>query len=271
MALLTDETLMAYADGELDTAAKARVETILTHDVESRDRLKIFAATGAPLAALYSVPMEQPVPPHLVALVLNGREGQKSPRIRGAAIRTPKLKDTVRALFGWPAWPAAVAACAAILMLGTSAGWYLHRASNALEGLVSIEHGQLFAEGPLKTALETSLSGAKVQLTAAQQGDVKLTMRTTLTFRNRSQAYCRQYDVTSTDAQYAGVACRAEDGQWRLELHMAVAPHSVTHDHMMPAGANGAEDVEKAVASLIEGDALGHADEEALIRKKWQR
>lgn len=272
MALLTDETLMAYADGELDAAARARVETILERDQESRARLEIFTATGAPLAALYGKPMTEPVPSHLVALVLGEKKTERS-FVRPAARKrryAGNFADALRMMFAGPQWTMAFALCALILVVGAGAGWYLHNGSDgSMQGLVSLDGGRIFAQGPFKAALETVPSGTKVTI-ADKKGQTVLTMRAALTFKNRQQAFCRQYDVTAPEGQYAGIACRGDDNQWRLELHTAAAPRANRSDRTVPAGASGSSDVEAAVSNVIEGDALGRTEEDALLRNKWR-
>jgi len=272
VALLTDETLMAYADGELDAAGRGRVEAVLARDPESRARLEIFTATGAPLAALYGKPMAEPVPPHLVALVLGRKEPRQSPARNAAHAgrQSASFMDALGVLFAWPQWSMVFAFAALVLTLGAGAGWYLHRASDSMHGLVMLERGQIFALGPLQQALESAPSGASITLSAAKGADTALTMRAALTFKNRLNAYCRQYDVTTPEGPYAGIACRNNDGQWRLEIHMAAAPRSKTGNRTTPAGASGVSDVEAAVTAVIEGDALGRTDEEALIRNRWR-
>lgn len=94
-------------------------------------------------------------------------------------------------------------------------------------------------------------------------------METELTFRNRRQAYCRQYEVASDKDGYAGIACRSNDGRWRVEIHVAGEPDLNAGSRIAPAGKAGS-DVEAAVNRVIEGDALGRKDEEALIQNNWQ-
>ena len=72
MADLPDEKLMAYADGALEPAERARIGATLAQSAELRGRLAAFEATGTVLGALFEKPMHEPVPRHLVDLVLNG-------------------------------------------------------------------------------------------------------------------------------------------------------------------------------------------------------
>lgn len=273
MALLSDETLMAYADGELDAAAIARVEAVLARDPEARERLEIFAATGAPLKELYSKPMEEPVPPHLVALVLCGKDKAEAPvRVQTGTAQSGGWLSALSAFFAPPQWAMVGGLAGLILVVGLSGGWYLRKIAdpegNTMQGLVSLDKGQIFARGAFARALETAPSGSPVALEMEQPG---FTMRAALTFKNRVQNYCRQYDVKTPDGQYAGVACRGGDGQWRLDIHVAAAPQSQSGERTVPAGGRASSEVENAVNSVIEGDALGREDEAALIRNKWRQ
>jgi anti-sigma factor RsiW len=63
MAGLSDEILMAYADGELDPAEGARIESLLANDPALRERLKIFTETGRGLALLFEDHLRAPMPP----------------------------------------------------------------------------------------------------------------------------------------------------------------------------------------------------------------
>ena len=134
-----------------------------------------------------------------------------------------------------------------------------------MQDLIALHQGQIFARGPLKRALETAPSGEAVTL---GHGDTAYTIETVLTFRNRRQSFCRQYDVSGQAGNYAGVACRSDNGEWRLEIHLAVAPPSKPGDRIRPAGQTGSA-VEDAVNNVIEGDAMGQEDEKALIRNSW--
>ncbi len=263
MANPTDETLMAYADGELDPSARAEVEGMLARDPEARCRLQVFLATAAPLADLFGGPMDEPVPPNLIETVMSAdmpQAGRERPSIAAA------LDGLRRALFAGPGWAIAVASAVPILVVAGAIAWHLSGGSPGMTELVALRQGQIFAQGPLERALETAPSGTRIAL-----GGDKSTFafEAVLTFRNRRQAFCRQYDVAAPSSEYAGVACRGKDGQWRLEIHVAVAPHEPEKDRIAPAG-RGMSAVEAAVSNVIEGDALGRQDEVSLIQNKWR-
>ena len=71
MTDISDEVLMAYADGELDASGCARVETYIAEDHKGVARLAVFTSTGRSLGMLYDEPMRQPAPQRLIETVLN--------------------------------------------------------------------------------------------------------------------------------------------------------------------------------------------------------
>lgn len=264
MGQLTDETLMAYADSELDAAMLADVEAALAGDARARERLKIFVATGTRLADLFDKPLREPVPAHLLALVAGKRLALNGNR-RGWSLAAALDRAFGKMQFASP-WATAAAWSIPLVLIAAGVLWQLLKSGNDPQELITLKQGQIFAQGPLKNALETAPSGARVSLGGETSA---FTMQALLTFRNRRQAFCRQYDVATPEGDYAGIACRGDDGRWRLELHIAVAPRSLARDRVVPAG-KGSSAVEAAVGDVIEGDALGREDEEALIRNGWR-
>ncbi|MGC9419611.1 MAG: zf-HC2 domain-containing protein, partial [Rhodovulum sp.] len=65
----TDETLMAFADGELDPDQAARVEAAIAADSDLARRAALFADTGDVLARAAAARPEAPVPDALMARV----------------------------------------------------------------------------------------------------------------------------------------------------------------------------------------------------------
>ena len=81
VAKVTDEMLMAYADGALALLLRGpRWKLSCRTDPEARRRVEIFRATGAPLSKLYGQPMSEPVPAHLRDFVLNYPLCAETPR-----------------------------------------------------------------------------------------------------------------------------------------------------------------------------------------------
>jgi anti-sigma factor RsiW len=66
---LDDETLMAYADGELSPLEAKRVERAMADDPELARRVARFSATRRALKTAYDTVVSQPVPDHLLKLL----------------------------------------------------------------------------------------------------------------------------------------------------------------------------------------------------------
>jgi len=63
----SDETLIAYLDGELDSDARSEVESWLEADAELRDRVAALAASAETLRAAFEPVLHEPVPEYLLA------------------------------------------------------------------------------------------------------------------------------------------------------------------------------------------------------------
>jgi hypothetical protein len=278
---LSDEMLMAYADGELAPKARAAVEAQLATDAEARERLKVFEATRAPIAELYNETLQEPVPGHLLKLVLCDDQSPAANLGATGTAREKKAKPNPvmaalsvvgNALIGGPLLSMATAWSVLVLAVAGGAGLYWATATNQDQGLVTLQNGQIFAAGPLQRALETVPSGKKVTL--GQSPASNITIQVVLTFKNRHRAYSRQYDAATPKGGCAGIACRTDAGQWRLDIHMASAgrlhPAAAEPSKRIAPAGKAASSVEAAVRKVIEGDALGPAEEQALIRNNWQ-
>ena len=233
MAKVTDEMLMAYADGALSPLARAKIEAFLQGDPEARRRVEMFHATGAPLSRLYGRPMAEPVPAYLKEFVLNYPIEAETPRTQpqkeGQTRWLEGLKEGARHFttnlaewLGSPA-PAArwqlAAASTALLALGVTGGALLNGNSGVSSDLVAFNDGHIYASGPLGDVLEKEPSGRETRI-GGVRGEA-VTMRASLTFKSKQNTYCREYEVaTPSDGGFVGLGCRGHDGKWALEVHL---------------------------------------------------
>ena len=63
---ISDETLMAYADGELDSAARASVEAAMQEDPEIGRRVARHRALREAMQGAFSTVLNEPVPDRLI-------------------------------------------------------------------------------------------------------------------------------------------------------------------------------------------------------------
>ncbi len=267
MAALTDKTLMAYADDVLDAETRRSVEAVLRTDAQCRRRVEMFRQTGAPLAELYREPMFEPVPPHLIDFVMGYRNGNE---------RTSTPRPNWKSLSAWgerlasaPMHWQAAAAAAAVFFAGAGAGWVLYPGSeDGGQRLTALERGQIFAEGPLQQVLNTVPSGHEVRIAGSAQDSTII--RPTLTFKNKEGGYCREYELASAnDGRFSGLACHTETGKWALRVHIE-EPTLRGGNKTVLAGGSRQHTLDTVVDGLMDGDALGKKQEEAVIAKGWK-
>ncbi|RVT42003.1 anti-sigma factor [Sphingobium algorifonticola] len=177
------ETLMAYADGELDAVSAKRVEKAITAQPELAAQVAAHRALRATLADHFAPVVEAPLPDRLTAL-LDDRVVPFQPAPRKATV------FQVRNL----------AAMAAALVMGLLLGQVVSLGGSATVGT---RQGALVAQGDLAKTLD-------MQLASTQPADAAT--RIGLTFRDREGHVCRSFESPAL----SGIACRAED-IWRLK------------------------------------------------------
>ncbi len=238
---LSEERLIAYADGELSAAEKAEVEAALAADPALAERAERHRQLRAKITRTYAPVLAEPVPERLMQAV------------RGAAPVVVDLASRRQAKTTLPL--ATLTAAAASLVVGLVAGAGLTRLQPP--PMVSSGHGGLEARGALATALDSQLA---VQ---PAPGVIKIG----LSFRGADRRYCRTFQA-SGGGGLAGVACRNPEG-WQVELAMAQAAPAQAEDYRT-AGSSMPPPVLAKVQGMIVGaplDAQGESDARA---KGWR-
>ncbi len=279
MVAVPDEMLMAYADGELTPEESHALENLLGQDPALRARLEPFVETRTRLASVFEASLHEPVPDRLIAAIARSRPATKArPKPASASVGFRQLLDAATAaLFPHGLSHAALASVALLLCAGTVAGYFAGRSSApsaALLETADANHG-LIATGALAQALETIPSGTAINEQAHGASIVPV-----LSFPSHDNGVCREYRVTHKSADpaasgtdFAGVACRTDDGQWRVALHTQTPkPQAAVaaEPGYQTATAQNVPAIDALVDTLISGDALGKADEAALMKSGWQ-
>jgi hypothetical protein len=261
---ISDETLMAYVDGELDAAAHARVEVAMQEDAEIGKRIARHRALREAMQVAFSAVLDEPVPDRLIAAARGqsaASRGQPATARADRAAQSPVVDlSSVRELAGRKkaaAWRWQPAAMAASLLLGVGLGFLAwHGSGDAL--IQSGAGGELVASAALGEALSTQLSDDRSGQRIAITG---------LSFRNKSGAYCRTFTLTGTDAS-SGLACR-EGSDWRIKA-LAQAPRAAANTgNFRTAASENSPAIRAAVESSIEGEPLDHAGEIAARQAGW--
>lgn len=277
MAELSNEILMAFADGELDRAEYGRVAALLAASPELRRRLEVFEQTGkSAFAEQFRGPFLEPAPRHLVSLVLNSDVARPIPaRAQPGSVQRSRFVERLRNMFAVDvsAWQLA-AASTATLIVGLGLGWFSQQSSveptASTAAVLAFDNGRITAAGALQQVLETTATNRVLPSNDAESPVA--TARIRLTFKSRQQDFCRQYELALRDGNsFAGIGCRAEDGKWQVHMHVPVATRSAGNDKTVPASSGGPAALAAVVDRLIEGDALGISQEAELLGRHWRK
>lgn len=204
---ITDELLMAYADGELDAAASAEVEAAIAADPALAQTVARHRALRRQLREAFAPALDEPVPEHLMALVRApaatsaAATGATPAATSGAAPVADVVPLRPRRRWALPEW----AGMAAALALGVALSQAFLAPSPA--DLRTVAGGALRADGALAQALDRQLAADNTPAGRIALG---------LSFRDGSGAYCRSF-VLRDDRPLAGLACRADDG-WHVPI-----------------------------------------------------
>lgn len=239
MADVTEEMLMAYADGELDAVGTAAVEAALADDPALARRLEGHRGLRSRLHGTYAPVAEEPVPERLLNLL--SREPAQVVDLSAVRARREAPQQGRQPL----RWGGALAAC---LVAGVMAGMLMPRPQQGLVG------ADLAARGPLAGALDKQL---------ASNPDPKAAVKVGLTFRTPAEDYCRTFSAKAL----AGVACR-EDRGWKVR--MAVSQDAAAPSDFRTAASGTHPSVLAAVEQMIDGEPLDAAAEARARKAGWR-
>lgn len=262
MIRLTDEMLMAYADGALPEGEAAEIAAALESDAEARATVESFRRTATLSRAAYSDVMAEPVPDNLVRAVL------------GSQARAANVTDFARFRRPRPSlWPMALPLAASlVLVVGLAAAlWNQQIFSGSQKQAIAL--GPVPAATSLADVLEKRPTGVPVALTGNKLQDAEHLM-VLATFRDRKARICREIEALDKNMQpqLAGVACRdPANGTWIVEgtARIAVSPPSGSGD-FVPSGAEEKDALDGLLGVLGATKALSTEEEQRLITQGWR-
>lgn len=254
-----DLTLMAYADGQLDAAARRAVEAALAADPTLAARVQQHQALSRRVGAAFAPALDEPVPDRLRQLLQPTTGTATAPATAPAPLPAtatapaPVARRAEAANDGWARW-GGMAACLVLgVALGLGGGTRL--GGERPDGFV-VSGGGLMATGAMAQALQTQPAGA-----APGAGGVAVT----LSFVDRNGRYCRAFST----AGQGGLACREGTG-WAVAALAAQAPATAQGSLRQASTALPAA-VLQAVDERIDGTTLDASAEAAALQKGWAR
>jgi len=251
---LAEETLMAYVDGELDSAARAEVEAAMRDDPQISGRVAKHRELRAQIQLAYAAELAEAVPQRLLAAARQATRAADSNIVDLTQARAA-AQSPARAQSRTPPWRFA-ASMAASLVIGVGVGLFAWRHSDST--MIQNTGGALVASGALARGLSTQLAGDHSPASAVEIG---------LSFLAKSGAYCRTFTIAG-EASSSGLACRHEK---RWEIRVLAQPETAGGGSgYRTASSPLSPAIIAAVEQQISGEPLDRSAEIAALKRQWQ-
>jgi hypothetical protein len=258
MTIFSDETLMAFADEELDPETRIAVEAAIRADPAVERRVAQHRAMRARIQRTYTAELDEAVPERLLAVArglgtkLNGSVSDLTEARIATAARAAR---NPAAGFRWRP----MLSMAASLLIGVGAAYFALRHSDSI---ITKNDGALVASGDLAKALSNQSSSDRSPAAPVQIG---------FSFRAKSGDYCRTFTMLGA-ASPGGIACHHAN-DWQIQVLARSAGGASSADS--PANyrtANSALSpvILNAVQQQIAGDPLDEKEESAARQRGWQ-
>jgi hypothetical protein len=252
---ISDETLMAYADGELDAAVRAAVELAMREDPQIEKRVAAHRTLRRKVQAAYSAELSEGIPERLLtaARAATSTHGSKVVNLQHARAAMERSRSRARPL---PTQWRTAGTVAASLIAGVGLGFFMWGQTEA--PLMRSTGGALVARGQLANALSNQLAAEQSRSSAVQIG---------VSFRTKSGDYCRTFALTGAVSP-SGYACRHGE-EWQVQA-LTQEPGTVGDSDYRTAGSAISATILKSVEGQIAGEPLDQAEERAARRRGWR-
>lgn len=266
----TDSSLMAFADGELETEQSTQLQAALMLDNALQERLVAITQQRERLIAAFAPVLAEPIPDRLSQLLrapAAAAPSQAAPNVvdLGAARAQKEQRDAEQALQAsaprraMPTW-AQWGGMAASVVLGVLMGSQLQPTAKGVD--IGLQGGKLLAGGAIEKSLSTQLAS---DTRSAQGSGAPVAVQ--LSFVDKRGHYCRTFST----GQLAGLACQ-DQGQWAVQqlVTAEATPHASSTD-MRQASSALPRALLDAVDQHIAGDTLNADAERAARAQGWKR
>ncbi|PWK76913.1 anti-sigma factor [Aminobacter sp. AP02] len=248
-----DETLMAFADGELDADTTAAIEEAMGTDDALIARVATFMESRAQASAALKPLIDEPVPEALTTSV-HKLIDEAHQRERAEAGKQPAQKNIIAFEPRAPRkvtsnWALPLAASLAAVIVGVG-GYLAGKAGGPASNGLAI--------ASISNPVVAKALGATPSGTDVNAGDT--TIKFVSSFRDEAGALCREFELhRASETSLVSVACRV--GQ-HWDLRLAVAAPAAGQDYV-PAGAS--ETVDAYLTTTQAGAPLSEAEEKKAL------
>jgi hypothetical protein len=242
---------MALADGEMSPADLPQFLQDLARDPALVGATQTFMGLRpSRLAEVYASKAKDPVPQWLIDKVMTAPIASPARASAGILSIGSALIERLRDKYRVPGWSlAAGPAFASVLAIAAAALL-----------LPGSRHEQPLMTAELQSALEQTASSRDTALPG---------FNPVLTYWSNDQAWCRQFEVQSGDERTSAVACRADNGAWRIVLQ--APPAEVTGAPVSTPAGDVRTHLNRYVTSSRKGPALEPDQVRDAIRSRWQQ
>jgi hypothetical protein len=206
---LTDEILMAFADGELDEPVRGAVEEAMAKDPAIGERVAEYMRSRRLVQSALSTEDHLAVPPALRAAVVRqalAAEGKARENTRLAALNDGAARSATSAGYRLSRMSLRLAASLAAFAVGTGiffAGRWTGSHEPAGQALVA-----RLDSSPVRRTLSAAVSGQQHDLEAGQ-------FRAIATYRSGNGGICREFTLQDASGKANAVACRS-NSDWNV-------------------------------------------------------
>ena len=268
---ISDETLMAYADGELDAAAREAVESAMREDPRIAASVARHRGLRLQVQAAYAAELSEEVPQRLLAAargtVAKGavaKGARENGAVENGALDVERgvanLRDAVRAAPDRGAarrrrWRT-MTSLAASVIAGVAVGFLIW--GRAGSPFVRGVGGELLARGQLAQALTSQLVAEQSSRSGVLIG---------LSFLAKSGDYCRTFALAAAVPQ-SGLACRHGE-RWQVRALIQGSGGTDRSSEYRTAGSSMPPAILSLVQGQIAGEPLDPAGERAARQRDW--
>lgn len=276
MGDLTDELLMAFADGQLSTAEASEVEAALKTRPDLKARVAIYRATGRNLGTVYDEARLAPIPDKLVDAIrnapgpgakLNGTDATVTILDEVRASKRGKRAGFMGRNWSLAASVVALAGAAAAVLAVVKAN---DPTTSGLAEMVTFDNKPLFRTAALFEVLEGQAARDPVSIAGA--ASERWLISPAVTFKARDQRFCRSYTAASTATaglQIEGLGCRRSDGRWTIEAQAEPVAATGSPGQVSPASGPSPAIV-GAIERIRGGEILDAAEVKRVIANGWK-
>jgi anti-sigma-K factor RskA len=252
---ISDEMLMAYADGELDATAREAVESAMREDPQIVERVARHSALRRRVREAYSAVLSEDVPERL----LRAAQGAAATERKVVNLQDARAAREHSAPYTRPLrrqWRTA-GAMAASVIVGVGGGFFIW--GRTVPPFARGADGALVARGQLAQALSNQLAAEQSRASSVQIG---------LSFLAKSGDYCRTFALSGEQSP-SGLACRHGE-EWQVRAVTQGSDGVAGASEYRTAGSTMPAMIREFVEAQVAGEPLDQAGERAARQRDWK-